>query len=90
VAKYISKANEISNLVNIIRLRHGNQVFESDYQTTGGAPQIYGPQYYLIEASGWKEYQTKKKIRRKYLTSIYEKVADEFAEIEKKRDAESR
>jgi hypothetical protein len=38
---------------------------------------------YLIEESGWKEYQTKKKISRKYLTSIYEKVADETGEIEK-------
>jgi hypothetical protein len=33
VAKYISKANGISNLVNILRLRHGNKVDESDYQT---------------------------------------------------------
>jgi hypothetical protein len=33
VAKNISKANGISNLVNILRLRHGNQVDESDYQT---------------------------------------------------------
>jgi hypothetical protein len=83
VAKYIAKVNSISNLVNVIRLRHGNKVDESDYQETGGAPQIYGQQYYLIEASGWKEYRTKKKITRKYLTSIYEKQADEFAEIEK-------
>jgi hypothetical protein len=75
--------NGISNLVNIIRLRHGNKVFESEYLETKGAPQIYGQQYYLIEASGWKEYRTKKKITRKYLTSIYEKQADEFAEIEK-------
>jgi hypothetical protein len=58
-------------------------VFESEYLETGGAPQIYRQQYYLIEESGWKEYQTKKKITRKYLTSIYEKQADESAEIEK-------
>ena len=83
VAKYISKVAGISNLVNIIRLRHGNKVFESEYQETGGAPQIYGSQYYLIEKSGWKEYRTKKKTSRKYLTSIYEKEADETAEIEK-------
>jgi hypothetical protein len=83
VAKYISQVNGISNLVNIIRLRHGNKVDESEYLETKGAPQIYGSQYYLIEASGWKEYRTKKKITRKYLTSIYEKQADEFAEIEK-------
>jgi hypothetical protein len=83
VAKYIAKVNSISNLVNVIRLRHGNKVDESEYLETKGAPQIYGKQYYLIEKSGWKEYRTKKKITRKYLTSIYEKQADEFAEIEK-------
>jgi hypothetical protein len=38
---------------------------------------------YLIEESGWKEYKTKKKLSRKYLTSNYEKEADETAEIEK-------
>lgn len=83
VAKYISKVNGIKNLVNVIRLRHGNKVFESESQETGGAPQIYGTQYYLIEESGWKEYKTKKKTSRKYLTSIYEKEAEERAEIEK-------
>jgi len=83
VAKYISKVNGISNLVNVIRLRHANKVFESEYQETGGAPQIYGSLYYLIEESGWKEYKTKKKTSHKYLTSIYEKEADERAEIEK-------
>lgn len=83
VAKYISKANRLSNLVSILRLRHGNKVDESDYQETGGAPQIYGKQYYLIEELGWKEYQKKEKIYTKYLTSIYDKKADEFAEIEK-------
>jgi hypothetical protein len=83
VAKYISQVSVISNLVNIIRLRHGNKVFESEAQETGGAPQIYGTQYYLIEKSLWKEYRTKKKTSRKYLTSIYEKEAQELAEIEK-------
>lgn len=83
VAKYISQVNGISNLVNVIRLRHGNKVFESEFQKTEGAPQIYGKQYYLIEESGWKEYRKKEKTVRKYLTSIYEKEADEVAEIEK-------
>lgn len=83
VAKYIARVNSISNLVNILRLRHGIKVFESESQATGGAPQIYGTQYYLIEESGWQEYRTKKKTSRKYLTSMYEKEADETAEIEK-------
>lgn len=83
VAKYISRVNKIGNLVNVIRLRHGNKVFESSFEETGGAPQIYGSQYYLIEESGWKEYKKGEKVSRKYLTSIYEKEADEAAEIEK-------
>jgi hypothetical protein len=83
VAKYIGQVNGIGNLVNVIRLRHGNKVFESEFQKTSGAPQIYGKQYYLIEESVWKEYRKKEKTSRKYLTSIYEKKADEFAEIEK-------
>lgn len=82
-AKYITKVNKIGNLVNVIRLRHGNKVFESEYRETDGAPQIYGKQYYLIEESGWKEYRKKEKTYRKYQTSIYEKEADEFALIEK-------
>lgn len=83
VAKYISRVNGISNLVNILRLRHGNKVFEREFQETGGAPQIYGSLYYLVEESGWKEYRKKEKTYGKYLTSIYEKEADELAEIEK-------
>lgn len=83
VAKYISQVNGIGNLVNVIRLRHGNKVFESEFQETGGAPQIYGKQYYLTEESGWREYRKKEKTSRKYLSSIYEKQAAELAEIEK-------
>ena len=36
VAKYITKVVEISNLVNILRIRHGNKVYESESQETGG------------------------------------------------------
>lgn len=84
VAKYISKVNEVGNLVNVIRLRHGNKTFESEYQETGGAPQLYGAEYHLIEESGWREYRKKEKVYRKYLTSVYEKQANEIAEIEKR------
>lgn len=83
VAKYISKVNEVENLVNVIRLRHGNKVYETKAQATKGAPQIYGTEYHLIEESGEKTYHRKEKVYRKYLTSIYEKKADEYAEIEK-------
>lgn len=83
VAKYVSKVNEIGNLVNILRVRHGNKVYESEYQETGGAPQLYGKEYHLIEESGWKEYRKKDKSCRKYLTSIYKKEADEYQAIER-------
>ncbi len=83
VAKYITKVNGIRNLVNVIRLRHGNKVSESQYQETGGAPQIYGAEYRLIEASGEKSYQKKEKSYRKYLTSIYDKKVGEYQEIER-------
>ncbi len=73
VAKYISKVCSIKNLVNVIRLRHGNKVYESDDRETDGTPQIYGTEYRLIGESGWKEYRKKEKVYRKYLTSIYEK-----------------
>ena len=83
VAKYITKVNEVSNLVNVLRLRHGNKVYESEYQATGGARQIYGAEYHLIEESGWHEYQKKEKVYRKYLTSIYERKVDEYQELER-------
>ncbi len=83
VAKYISKVNDVSNLVNVLRLRHGNKVWTSEYRETGGTPQIYGKQYYLIEESGEKEYRKKEKTYRKYVSSIYEKEADEYEEIER-------
>lgn len=83
VAEYMTKVCEIENLVNVIRLRHGNKVFESEYRATGGARQLYGTQYHLIEASGWHEYHRKEKVYHKYLTSIYEKPAAEYAELEK-------
>ena len=83
VAKYITKVNGISNLVNILRVRHGNKVYPGEYQETGGAPQIYGAEYHLIEKSGWHEYEKKEKTYKKYLTSIYEKKVDEYQEIER-------
>ena len=81
VAKYISQVNEIKNLVNVLRLRHGNKVFESESQKTGGAPQIYGQKYYLIEKSGKKTYKREEKSYQVWRTSIYEKKAEEEKEI---------
>ncbi len=81
VAKYITRVNGISNLVNVLRLRHGNKVYEGEVQETGGAPRIYGAEYHLIEKSGWHEYRKKEQIYRKYLTSVYDKKEDEYQEI---------
>ena len=83
VAKFINQVNGISNLVNVLRLRHGIKVYESDRQATGGADQIYGTEYHLIEESGWREYRKKEKVYRKYLTSIYEQEVDEYQEVER-------
>lgn len=61
VAKYITKVNDISNLVNVLRLRHGNKIYTAEAQPTLGAPQIYGKQYYLIESTREKKYTRKEK-----------------------------
>lgn len=84
-AKYIAKVYNIKNLVNVLRLRHGRKVFEAiREEATGGAPQVYGTQYYLTEESGWKQWQKKEKSYRTYQVSIYEKEADEYVEIERR------
>ena len=84
VAKYINKMNEIENLVNVIRLRHGNKVYSSESPANLlGAPQIYGEEYRLIEKSGEKVYRIKEKSYSKYLVSIFDQKVDEYQEIEK-------
>lgn len=84
VAKYFSQVNEISNLINVIRLRHGNKIFDSEIQQTSGAPQIYGKKYYLMEKSGEQTYRKKEKNHVVKQSSIYEKKADESGEITRK------
>jgi DDE superfamily endonuclease len=79
VAKYITQVNDIGNLVNVIRLRHGNKVYAAESQATLGAPQIYGAKYYLLEATGAKKYTRKEKSYVVRRTSLYEKAADEEA-----------
>lgn len=84
VAKYISKVHSIENLVNVLRLRHGNKVWEADERETGGAPQIYGAKYYLTEKSGSKIYRHKEKTYQVEQISIYEKEASQEKEIGKR------
>ncbi len=81
VAKYISEVNDIENLVNVIRLRHGNKIYQSEARATNGAPQIYGAKYYLIEQTGVKTYRKKEKKYAVAQSSMYDKEADEEAEI---------
>lgn len=80
-AKYISQANRIRNLVNVIRVRHGNKVYEAESRETGGAPQVYGRQYNLIEATGKKTYHKKGRDYVVLRSSIYDKKADQEAEV---------
>lgn len=84
VAKYISQVNDIKNLVNVIRLRHGNKIYQSDAQETSGAPQIYGEKYYLIEKSGAQVYRKKEKDYVVKQTSIYDRQVDESCEINRR------
>ena len=83
VAKYISRVNDIENLVNVLRIRHGNKIYESEVRESLGAPQIYGEKYYLIEETGEKTYNKKEKSYVVKQTSIYDKKAEESCEIEK-------
>jgi len=69
--------------VNVIRLRHGNKVYEWERGKRGGTPQVYGEKYYLTEQTAVKKYQKKDKTYEVEQVSIYDKKADEFAEIEK-------
>ena len=82
-AKYITQVFAIKNLVNVIRLRHGIKVWESESRKTGGADRIYGAQYYLTEKTGIKKYPKKKAEYEVEQISIYDKKADSVSEIEK-------
>ncbi len=83
MAKYISKVCSINNLVNVIRLQHGRKVYESVYLKTGGQPQVYGDQYYLIEETRVKTYKKKDEVYEVEQISIYDKKADKISEIER-------
>lgn len=79
--KYISPTSKVENLVSITRLRHGRKVCFAEHQETGGAPQIYGADWYLREVSG--DWVLKKKDRTitKYQASIYQNEPDEQTQI---------
>jgi hypothetical protein len=79
--KYLSPTSKVENLVSITRLRHGRKVCFAERKETGGAPQIYGEDWYLREESG--DWVLKKKDRTisKYQVSIYENEAAEQTEV---------
>ncbi len=81
--KYLSPTSKIENLVSITRIRHGRKVCFAERQETGGAPQIYGADWYLREVSGDWTIKKKDKIITKYQPSIYEAASppDEQVEI---------
>ncbi len=64
--------------MNVLRLRHGNKIYVAEEgPATGGAPQLYGAKYYLIESTREKKYARKEKSYVVKQTSLYDKEADE-------------
>ena len=88
--KYLSPTSKIKNLVSITRLRHGKKVCFAERKATSGAPQIYGEDWYLREASGDWSLRRKEQTIIKYQRSIYEKEPDEqtvvFTQTKKGRE----
>jgi hypothetical protein len=79
--KYLSPTSKVKNLVSITRLRHGRKVCFAERKETGGAPQIYGEDWYLREVSGDWTMKKKEQTITKYQASIYENEVDEQTEI---------
>ena len=56
-APFLAPLHELPTLVNVVRLRSSQKVWTQSRRTdTGGAPQVYGEQFYLIPASDIKTY----------------------------------
>lgn len=79
--KYLSPTSQVENLVSITRLRHGRKVCFAERRETGGAPQIYGEDWYLREVSGDWTMNKKEQRITKYQASIYENEAAEETTI---------
>lgn len=75
--KYLSPTSQVENLVSLTRLRHGRKVCFAERKKTGGAPQIYGADWYLREVSGDWTMNKEEQTITKYQTSIYENKPDE-------------
>lgn len=79
--KYLSPTSKVKNLVSLTRLRHGRKVCFAERKETGGAPQIYGEDWYLREVSGDWTMKKKEQTITKYQASIYENEPDEETQI---------
>ena len=73
-AKYLAPSFEHENLVNIVRFRQGQKIWQPQQETnTGGRNRIYSSQPpYLHENSLTKSYKFKDNIRQVYQQSIFE------------------
>jgi hypothetical protein len=81
--KYLAPTAQLPNLVNIVRLRHGRKVYQEERVAgTGGAAQIYGTKFYLLEASDTKTYTVKGKPREVSRRALTEVTPTEETEIE--------
>lgn len=80
--KYLAPTAQLPNLVNIVRLRHGMKVYQAQRRAeTGGAPQVYGDKFYLLEVSDTKTYTLQEQqyeVERRALTEL---PAEEETEI---------
>lgn len=85
-AAYLSEAFQHDDLVNLTRFRAGMKVWKHAPRSgTGGAPQIYGEQFYLHHQSQEKAYQKHPKTGQPYTVfqrSIFELPADETLNAE--------
>ena len=80
--KYLAPTAQLPNLVNIVRLRHGMKVYQAEeVAETGGAPQVYGAKFYLLEASDSKTYTIKEQQFEVERQALAELPAEEETEI---------
>lgn len=85
-AAFLCDAFKHDDLVNITRMRAGSKVWKRDPKPdTGGAPRVYGEQFYLNHESREKHYKKHPQTGQAYSVfqrSIFENQADEQFEIE--------
>jgi hypothetical protein len=91
---YLSRSFELENVVDVVRLRQGRNVWssfephkQSKPQKKKSRPRVYGEEYCLISESCMKTYKKHPKTGlpyQKHHTSIFEKQADEKITLKSK------